>query len=114
MPVWEEIMSKTVLSARHRVAVGAALASVATLASPIYQALGAPPVDQVNVVNPATSPVPTTVLNPATSPVPATVLNPATMPALTSSVDDPGRIAYQSFISTNCPFGLCDEVFFPS
>jgi hypothetical protein len=27
---------------------------------------------------------------------PVTVVNPATMPALTSSVDDPGRIPYQS------------------
>ena len=37
-----------------------------------------------------------TVTNPATSPVPITVLNPATLPALTSSIDDPGRVAYQS------------------
>jgi hypothetical protein len=63
-----------------------ALASLATFVSFGPNALGDPPVDQVNVVNPATSPVPTT------------VLNPATMPALTSSVDDPGRSAYATSV----------------
>ena len=47
-------------------------ASLAILVSPVDSALAAPPATQVDVVNPATS------------------------PALTRSVDDPGRIAYQS------------------
>jgi hypothetical protein len=38
----------------------------------------------------------TTVVNPPTNPVNTIVRNPATMPALTSSIDDPGRVAYQS------------------
>ena len=57
----------------------AAIASLTAFASPVQFALGAPPVDQVNVVNPAT------------------------MPALTSSVDDPGRIPYQKLVlNTGC------------
>jgi hypothetical protein len=66
-----------------------ALASLAILASPVHRALADPPIGQVDVVNSATSPVPTT------------VLNPATMPALTSSVDNPGRNPYQAFINAN-------------
>jgi hypothetical protein len=50
---------------------------------------------------------PVTVTNPAASPVPTTVVNRATGPALTSSADDPGRIAYQSTNSTTCGAGTC-------
>ena len=110
-------MSKIVLSARHRVAVRAALASLTVFVAPIQTARGQTrPSTPVTVENPATSPVPTTVLNPATSPVPATVLNPATMPALTSSVDDPGRVAYQNTQSlsrggvTRCSFKYLRQV----
>jgi hypothetical protein len=38
------------------------------------------------------------VVNPGTSPVPTSVTNPATSPVLNSSVDDAGRIAYQSIV----------------
>jgi hypothetical protein len=63
------------------------------------------------VLNPSTAPVPTTVLNPSTAPVPTTVLNPASQPALTRSVDDPGRIAYQETGMTTCFNQGCDTVF---
>jgi hypothetical protein len=82
-----------------------ALASLTILASPVHRALADPPIGQVNVVNPATSPVPTI------------VLNPATMPALTSSVDNPGRIPYQATINNACvgSTGSCNIGFpFPS
>ena len=58
----------------HRNLGFAAIASLAALASSAHNAPGDPPVDQVNVVNPAA------------------------MPALTSSVDDPGRIPCQELV----------------
>jgi hypothetical protein len=67
----------TMLSIRHNLAF-AEITSLATLLPCGLPALGAPPVDQVNVVNPAT------------------------MPALTSSVDDPGRIPYQLLAFSTC------------
>jgi hypothetical protein len=90
----------------HRKLCFVALVSIVALASQADNALGDPPVGQVNVVNPATNPVLATVTNPATNPVPTAVVNPATMPALTSSVDDPGRIPYQATISTSDCAGL--------
>jgi hypothetical protein len=85
-------MPKIVQSICHSVAMICAFASLAVLPE---TALAQNQGSSVTVVNPATRPVPTTVLNPSTAPVPTTVLNPATQPALTRSVDDPGRIAYQ-------------------
>ena len=41
------------------------------------------------------------VVNPGTSPVPTTVTNPNTSPVLNSSVDDPGRIPYESQLVTS-------------
>jgi hypothetical protein len=71
--------------------------------------------NNVTVVNPATRPVPTTVLNPSTAPVPTTVLNPATQPALTRSVDDPGRIAYQQLQNFTCNgLAFCAAFFSPA
>ena len=81
------------LSLRHSLASGA-IASLATLMPSGLPALGAAPVDQVNVVNPAANPVSTTVVNPQTNPVPATIVNPAASPALKSRVDEPGRTPY--------------------
>ena len=43
----------------------ATIASLATLASPARLSRGAAPVDQIDVVNPVTNPVPTAVVNPA-------------------------------------------------
>jgi hypothetical protein len=98
-------MPKIVPPARHGVAVLAALASFAVLAAPIQRAVGAGSAP-VTVTNPQ---VPVTVVNPE---IPVTVVNPATSPALTSSADDPGRIAYQSHQILNCT-GLtnCDILF---
>ena len=56
--------------------VAALVAGLTVIAAATDSALAAPPATQVDVVNPATS------------------------PALTRSVDDPGRIAYQS--TTTC------------
>jgi len=56
--------------------VAAFAASLAILVCPVGGAFAAPPTVQVEVANPATN------------------------PALTSSVDDPGRIAYES--NVNC------------
>jgi hypothetical protein len=103
-------MPKIVRPVRRRVAVFAALASLAIVAAPSEWALGQKPSTPVTVTNPQ---VPVTVDNPATNPVPTSVVNPATMPALTSSIDDPGRIAYQNTMtSTNCMSGTqCNFVF---
>ena len=68
---------------------------LAALATPTFSQ-GAPPGGVSGQV---------TVTNPDTSPVPTTVLNPATAPALTSSVDDPGRLAYQSSGFGDCSPG---------
>jgi hypothetical protein len=52
------------------------------------------------------------VVNPNTSPVPTSVVNPGTSPVLNSSVDDPGRIAYQSQVSnSSCGTAVCDLIF---
>jgi hypothetical protein len=83
---------RIVQSICHSVAMIGAFASLAVLPGTALAQQG----HNVTVVNPATRPVPTTVLNPSTAPVPSTVVNPSTNPALTRSVDDPGRIAYQS------------------
>ena len=79
-------MPKIVPFARDNVAVFAALVGFTVLAVPFDSALGQ---SEVTVVNPTTNPVPTS------------VRNPATMSALTSSIDDPGRAAYQS--ARDCP-----------
>lgn len=42
---------------------------------------------------------------------PVTVVNPANNPALTSSVDDPGRVAYQSFLDQRCAELVCSFSF---
>ena len=42
---------------------------------------------------------------------PVTVVNPANNPALTSSVDDPGRVAYQSFLDQSCAQEVCSFSF---
>ena len=89
------------LSLRSNLGV-AALATLAALTSPVHPTFADPPVNQVNVVNPATNPVPTT------------VVNPANMPALTSGVNDAGRQPYQKRINTNggcVGLTLCDIVF---
>jgi hypothetical protein len=72
-------MPKIVQSVCHSVAI----IGIASLAVPTETALAQRPSAPVEVTNPTTEPVPTT------------VVNPATQPALTSSVDDPGRNAYQ-------------------
>jgi hypothetical protein len=64
-----------------------ALVGLATVTSISPQALADKPVDQVNVVNPAT------------------------MPALSSSIDDPGRIPYQSSLALNCDKTSCSFSF---
>jgi hypothetical protein len=82
------------------------LAVVATLGV-TEQAVGQGPPSglNVNVVNtplPVTGSVTGTVtLAPGTA-VEATVVNPANMPTLTSSIDDRGRVAYQSTITQAC------------
>jgi hypothetical protein len=79
--------------AHPRTIIVAALAGLAIVAAPTQKALGDKPSTPVTVVNPQ---------------VPVTVDNPATMPAFTSSVDDPGRIAYQSKVRpplTDCGGG---------
>jgi hypothetical protein len=51
------------------------------------------------------------VVNPTGSPVPTSVTNPGTSPVLSSSVDDPGRIAYQSLQTVSCTAeSSCDFV----
>jgi hypothetical protein len=68
--------------------VAAALAvSLTALAAPIDGARAASPTSNVNVVNPATE------------------------PALTRSVDDPGRIAYQSTATCNGAGNSCNFLF---
>jgi hypothetical protein len=74
-------MPNIVSPARHRLAMLAALAGLAMLAAPIERALGAG--------------------------APVTVVNPATSPALTSSVDDPGRIPYQFSSNGSCQLNGC-------
>jgi hypothetical protein len=74
-------MPKIVQSVCHSVAI---IGTFASLAIPTETALAQRPSAPVEVTNPTTEPVPTT------------VLNPSTQPALTRSVDDPGRIAYQA------------------
>jgi hypothetical protein len=78
---------------RGGAAIFAALTSLAVFLGPLERALADKPSTPVTVVNPQ---------------VPVTVDNPATMPAFTSSVDDPGRIAYQSKVRptlTDCGGG---------
>jgi hypothetical protein len=88
-----------------------ALVSLAVASAPIERAFGQKPAAPVTVTN---TEVPVTVNNPTTSPVPTMLVNPATIPALTSSVDDPGRNAYQGFVSASCgTSGEC-EVTFPN
>src|SRR5437899_2414856 len=84
-------MPKTVPPARYLAAIFAALAGLAVLVAPIESTFAQKPSTPVTVVNPE---------------VPVTVVNPATSPALTSSVDDPGRIAYQSDVPTGSGFVL--------
>jgi hypothetical protein len=77
-------------SGRWLVAAGGVAALVAGLtifAAATDSALAAPPATQVDVVNPATS------------------------PALTRSVDDPGRIAYQSIATCDVGGSSCNFVF---
>jgi hypothetical protein len=62
-------------------------ASLAILVCPVGGAFAAPPTLQVDVANPATS------------------------PALTSSVDDPGRIAYESNVNCLPQGGSCKANF---
>jgi hypothetical protein len=87
----------------HDKAVFAALVGFTVLAAPFDSALSqaqGPPTASVNVVNPPTSPVPTT------------VRNPATMPALTSSIDDPGRVPYEGAVTGGtCSPTFCESVF---
>jgi hypothetical protein len=82
------MMWKIVPFARDNVAVFAALVGFTVLAAPIDSALGqeGPSV---------------------------TVVNPATMPALTSSIDDPGRAAYQGVPMSegNTSSGTCQATF---
>ena len=76
-------MPKTVSRAHRGAVVFAALTALTVLAAPFNAAFGDPTV---------------------------TVINPATMPALTSSVDDPGRAAYQSTrgqSKADCPSSDC-------
>jgi hypothetical protein len=79
----EETMPKAVSFVRHIVLGSAALASLAVVAAPIQEALGDKPS------------------------TPVTVVNPSTGPALTSSIDDPGRIAYQSVATLNSSGSHC-------
>jgi hypothetical protein len=51
------------------------------------------------------------VTNTAPNPVPTSVVNPATRPALTSSVDDPGRVAYQASQGLICDEHDCNFTF---
>jgi len=55
------------------------------------------------------------VVNATTSPVPTSVVNPGTSPVLGSSVDEPGRIAYQSTVSMSgqCTVGNACGFQFP-
>ena len=80
-------MPKIVPPARCGLAVFAALAGLAIINAPIQTALGDKPSTPVTVVNPATS------------------------PALTSNVDDPGRIAYQTAQEPECTLNPCDFSF---
>lgn len=95
-------MPKTVSVSRCSVAILLAL-GLGPLAITTSGQAAAPPVVTGQV----------TVINPPTSPVPANVVNPATSPALTSSTDDPGRIAYQSAGQINCAsnVGPCEATF---
>jgi len=86
-------MPETVTPARCRIAI---LAALAIFDGPIESAFAQKPSTPVTVVNPE---------------VPVTVVNPATSPALTSSVDDPGRIAYQTVQEPQCTLNSCDFVF---
>jgi hypothetical protein len=80
-----EMMRKIVPFARDGVAVFAALVGFTVLAAP-GQAQGVPPGPPTQSVN---------VVNPPTNPVNTTVRNPATMPVFTSSVNEPGLAPYQ-------------------
>ena len=86
-------MPETVTPARCLTAI---LAALAIFAGPIESAFAQKPSTPVTVVNPANSPVPTTVTNPATS------------PALTSKIDDPGRVPYQVKLAQYCSTKVCN------
>jgi len=79
------VMSKISPLARHREAWLAMFASFALLAGPFDNALAAS--------------------------TPVTVANPATTPALTSSIDDHGRTAYQSATDVSCVSQSCQLAF---
>src|SRR5262249_15215637 len=89
--------TKTIVLALGTLAI---LAMLRGAAEPVAAA-GPPGGLQVDVVN---TPLPVTgsvTLAPGTA-VDATVVNPANMPALTSSIDERGRVAYQSTIRQTC------------
>jgi hypothetical protein len=81
-------MTKIVAPSPRRVALSTALASL-MFTSPIDRALADPPTASVIVVNPATN------------------------PGRTSSIDDPGRVAYQSGAQAPGPCKNACEVPFP-
>jgi hypothetical protein len=83
-------MPKIVLPARYGVAMFAALASLAVVAAPAQKALGDKPSTPVSVINPSTA------------------------PALTSSIDNPGRIAYQSEATVTCTTSSSCQFSFPA
>jgi hypothetical protein len=66
------------------------------LSSSTALAAGPPSGLNVNVVNPPSSPIPVTIQGTGTVSGTVNVGNPAAHPALTSSVDNPGRIPYQA------------------
>jgi hypothetical protein len=83
----EEALPKLIQPRVYQILASAAFASLALLAAPIEKALADKPASPVTVVNPATN------------------------PAVTSSVDDPGRIAYQAQASARTDSGGCSSVF---
>jgi len=82
--------------------------ATACLATGALAQMGPPPVG-VTILN---TPLPVTGTITTSGSVTATIANPATSPARTSSVDDPGRIAYQVLQSKSGCSNLC-QIQFP-